>query len=95
MSHGSKWAHGFRNAYALFGLARVQVRRGEYREAIRLYEAILARNPEDSRTVLLVGQAIGAWHGPEASRAYLEAHLARHPGTHEIEGALSRVRAVP
>lgn len=77
---------------AQFGLARVQVRRGAFGEAVQRYEAILARNPEDPRAILLKGQALGEWRGPLEACAYLEAQQTSHPGMHEIAGALSRLR---
>lgn len=78
---------------AEFGLARVQVNRGEYREALDRYEAVLDRNPEDPRAVLLKGQVLGEWRGREAALAYLEDQKARHPEMREIAGALSRMQA--
>ena len=41
---------------ALLGLAKVQLQLGVPAEAIRCYETILARNPEDARTALLLAQ---------------------------------------
>jgi pentatricopeptide repeat protein len=77
---------------AQFGLARVQVRRGAFAEAVQRYEAVLERNPEDPRAILLKGQVLSEWRGPAEARAYLEAQQASHPGMHEIARALSRLR---
>jgi pentatricopeptide repeat protein len=83
-------AMGFDRA-AEFGLARVQLERGAFDEAVRRYEKVLAADPEDPRAILQKGQALTQWRGRAAGLAYLEAQRASHPGVQEIAHALDRL----
>jgi hypothetical protein len=43
------------------------------------YDRILARNPGDARTILLLAKALERWQGPAAAASYLEQQRKAHP----------------
>jgi tetratricopeptide (TPR) repeat protein len=64
---------------ALLGLARIHQQRGDFPEAVRSYDRILARNPGDARTILLLAKTLERWQGPAAATAYLDQQRKAHP----------------
>jgi Tfp pilus assembly protein PilF len=64
---------------ALLGLARIHQQRCDFPEAMRSYDRILARNPGDTRTILLLAKTLERWQGPAAAASYLEQQRAAHP----------------
>jgi tetratricopeptide (TPR) repeat protein len=81
---------GYEKAVHL-GLARIDRSRGCFQQAILHYRAILDRQPQDIRTLLLVAETHREWKGPEAARDYLQGKLRQFPDAKELGRALERL----
>jgi tetratricopeptide (TPR) repeat protein len=73
---------------AVLGLARIQRQRGDFAGAMDGYAALLARRPEEPRTILLMCETLAEWQGLEAALAFLQEQCAAHPGLRTLDGAL-------
>ena len=76
---------------AMMGLARTCRMRGNPAEAIRCYRALLEKDPDDVRTSIQLADTLAEASRPQEARDFLKEELLRHPGTRELENALSRL----
>jgi tetratricopeptide (TPR) repeat protein len=79
------------DASALIGLSRVYRQQRSYDRAMQNYQLILDHNPDDTRTMALMGETIFEAHGKTAALEFLIRKKEEHPHAKEIEGALQRI----
>ena len=75
------------------GLADVEVQRGRIDVALRIYEGVLAREPNDLAAAGRYGLALGLVGRFVEAKVHLERSLADHHGTAELHRALAEIEA--
>ncbi len=75
------------------GLADVEVHEGRIEVALRIYEAVLDREPNDSAAAGRYGLALGLVGRFAEAKVHLERSLADHRGTAELYRAMAEIEA--
>jgi tetratricopeptide (TPR) repeat protein len=75
------------------GLADVEVQLGRVDVALRIYEEVLARQPDDSEVAGRYGLALGLVGRNAEAKVQLERSLAEHRGTAELHRAMAEIEA--